>query len=318
MNAVNLSGGNADVDDNNADDVFVPPLTPAPTKKKSKKTPSYTAKKPDADANTRAHITYFQHRATESDKMPCDTDLLLRLSSELEEAASPTFHLTKMKTTVAYSKCNCLHSLLYKDSGQLRADVAMVVANYALHHMQSPKAAQDQTFIDLLRMSQKFSPKKKNSTLFTVPFNIYKGNTQEALVHLSSEDLHLLNNHTICVSALMIIFQRNYDYYQGQKKIALNCGGAKPNGNIGRKRSVASDEIAYPMLKDFFERLSKLCEVRATETVRNMCGITNSTADIDRVYLPTWMSLRGCYASYLDDLGYDVKQYNDGNYEVLP
>jgi hypothetical protein len=52
-------------------------------------------------------------------KMPCDTDLLLRLSSELEEAASPTFHLTKMKTTVAYSKCNCLHSLLYKDSGQL-------------------------------------------------------------------------------------------------------------------------------------------------------------------------------------------------------
>jgi formyltetrahydrofolate hydrolase len=60
-----------------------------------------------------------------------------------------------MKTTVAYSKCNCLHSLLYKDSGQLWADVATVVANYALHHMQSPKAAQDQTFIDLPCTSQK-------------------------------------------------------------------------------------------------------------------------------------------------------------------
>jgi hypothetical protein len=106
----------------------------------------------------------------------------------------------------------------------------------------------------------------------------------------------------------VIVLKRNYDYYQCQKKIALNCGGAKPNRNIGRKHSVANDEIAYPLLKDFFERLSKLCEVRATETVRNMCGITNSAADINRVYLPTWMSLSDCYASYPDDLGYNVNR----------
>jgi hypothetical protein len=112
--------------------------------------------------------------------------------------------------------------------------------------------------------------------------------------------------------------QRSYRYYTAQKKIAFDFGSAKPHGNVGNKRSVVDDPVAFPLMQDFFMRLSGLCEVRATETVRTMCGLRNSTGDTDRVYLPTWMSSRGCYAQYLDELGYEFKSYNDGNYEVIP
>jgi hypothetical protein len=47
-----------------------------------------------------------------------------------------------------------------------------------------------------------------------------------------------------------------------------------------------------------------------------MVGLKNSTNGIDQLYLPTHMSLRGCYSLYLSCLGYSVTFYNDGNYTV--
>jgi hypothetical protein len=47
-----------------------------------------------------------------------------------------------------------------------------------------------------------------------------------------------------------------------------------------------------------------------------MTGLRNSKDDIDELYLPTYMSLRGCYGDYLSRLGYEIKWFNDGNYEV--
>ena len=59
-----------------------------------------------------------------------------------------------------------------------------------------------------------------------------------------------------------------------------------------------------------------LCEVQATKCVRTMVGLCNNTDDIEAVYLPTYMSIRSCYASYLDRLGYSITTFNDGNYKV--
>jgi nucleosome binding factor SPN SPT16 subunit len=72
----------------------------------------------------------------------------------------------------------------------------------------------------------------------------------------------------------------------------------------------------YGPVREYFEDVKKLCETMATVTVRVMCGLKNSTDDIDVLYLPTHMSLRGCFASYLSRLGYSVEFFNDGNYRV--
>jgi hypothetical protein len=125
----------------------------------------------------------------------------------------------------------------------------------------------------------------------------------------------ILNNHRICTSALLLILQRGYDYYVAKKKLAMQYGSAKRHGNVGRKRGVVDDTTLFPPLNAFFSSLLSLCEVRATETVP-MVGLRNSTEDIDKVYLPTYMSIHGCYAMYLNQLGYDIKTHNDGSYEV--
>ena len=45
-------------------------------------------------------------------------------------------------------------------------------------------------------------------------------------------------------------------------------------------------------------------------------GLRNNTDDIKAVYLLTYMSIRSCYESYLDRLGYSITTFNDGNYTV--
>ena len=77
-----------------------------------------------------------------------------------------------------------------------------------------------------------------------------------------------------------------------------------------------NEKTTYAPLKEFFEHISKLSETRATETVCTMTGLRNSKDDIGDIYLPTYMSLRGCYVDYLSCIGYTVTWFNDGNYEV--
>ena len=53
-----------------------------------------------------------------------------------------------------------------------------------------------------------------------------------------------------------------------------------------------------------------------TRTNRSFSLISLSRRLQDQLFLPTHMSLRGCYASYLQRLGYNITYYNDGNYSV--
>ena len=47
-----------------------------------------------------------------------------------------------------------------------------------------------------------------------------------------------------------------------------------------------------------------------------MVHLCDNTDDIDVVYLPSYLSMCSCYASYLDRLGYSITTFNDGNYKV--
>jgi hypothetical protein len=192
----------------------------------------------------------------------------------------------------------------------------MSVANYTLNHLKLNKLLQDQCFIDFYRMSQHIPAAKNNTSYFAVPFNNFHPTTRGELCTFTKAEMELLKRHRLCTSALLHILQRGSEYYTQQKKVALEFGSAKPHGNVGRKRSVDNDITIYAPVQEYFEHISKLAETRATETVRTMTGLRNSTDDIDEVYLPTYMTLRRCFEDYLSRLGYPIKWYNDGNYEV--
>ncbi len=56
-----------------------------------------------------------------------------------------------------------------------------------------------------------------------------------------------------------------------------------------------------------------MADVSATRTVQEMTGqVTLCDNDDQKVYLPSWMSKRGCYQTYCSDQGYDVKSDNRG------
>ena len=245
-------------------------------------------------------------------------DLVVCMVGELEEMATisnTNCHLNKTSRGNHDSKCDCLRRLFTAD----KSGITLVVANYAVNHFKMNKLMQDQIVVEMYRMAD-VQNKRKNARRFCIPFNNFKsGGSSEPLTELSAEERSYLAKETICNSALLSILHRASDYHTKMNKCAKNFGSAKPHGNIGRKRGAREDEGVYNPIQEFFtERLIPLCEVRATETVRTMVGLRNNTDNTDLVYLPTYMSVRSVYGSYLDGLGYDIETANDGNYEVTP
>ena len=305
---VNLSGGHQDIE--------VEAARPSSSTKKKKKSTSNKAL-PPSDSTTRQVIEYYRYNATEDSPMPYDEQLLIKITKELEDLASTPCHVSKMKNGDTMTKCNCLRTLLFDENTNThRNSIIMPIANYTLSHIKQTKLQQDQTFIDMYRMSCHLPTGKNNTNYFAVPFNNFHPVTQQPISTFTKADIGLLKFHSVCTSALLLILQRGYTYYTQQKKLAVEFGSAKPHGNIGRKRSVDNDETTYAPVREYFEHIRKVSETRATETVRTMTGLRNSKDDIDEVYLPTYMSLRGCYRDYLSCLGYTVTWFNDGNYEV--
>ena len=145
-------------------------------------------------------------------------------------------------------------------------------------------------------MSRHVPTGKNNTNFFAGPFNFnnFHPDTQDKISTFDKDDISILQNHRICTSALLLILQRGNSYYLQQKKVATEFGSAKRHGNVGRKRSVDVDATIYAPVKEYFEHVKNLAETRATETVRTMTGLRNSSTDnIEDVYLPTYMSLRG-------------------------
>jgi hypothetical protein len=156
----------------------------------------------------------------------------------------------------------------------------------------------------------------KNTNLFHIPFNNFKSNPSEVLTEITTEERRTLMESILCSSELLLLVQRGSFYWSSMRMLAQEYGAAKPHGNIGKKRGVVNEDAIYNPVVEFFESLMSQCKVRAMKVVRTMVGLRNSTDDTDAVYLPTYMSICSCYASYLDKLGYSLETFNDGNYKV--
>jgi hypothetical protein len=177
--SVNLSGGDRDL----------PAATPSSKRKKAsnKKPP------PDSDAYSRNVLEYYKSNAIQQDQMPCADDLLMKAVTELETLASTPYHCSRMKRGDTMTKCDCLRVLFYDDENNSpRTAIQMAVANYAVSHFKMDKFHQDQSFIDMYRMSQITASSQYNTNFFAVPFNNFEPNTGGELCHLTKEDMAIL------------------------------------------------------------------------------------------------------------------------------
>lgn len=77
------------------------------------------------------------------------------------------------------------------------------------------------------------------------------------------------------------------------------------------------DDTLLDGIKDFWSGIEAFAEVRVTKTIRTVTGLEAHGDDDGVVHLPQFFSLRNLYRRYLDELGYEMKQYGNGSYEVL-
>ena len=72
----------------------------------------------------------------------------------------------------------------------------------------------------------------------------------------------------------------------------------------------------YDLVVEYISSLEVYGEVRATRKVSTISGICLRDKEDNSIYLPMNMSIRNCYSTYLDGIGYEVKNFGDGNYRV--
>ena len=305
-NANNITGDHEPADDS----------MPPPPQRVSVREPGSRSNRnrPPIDAsrcpNTRAVIALYRDKGTLEDPMPSDDELRIRMQQELKELAGDdenAFH--KDLWSKSHTQCTCLHELLSGDNGNIRA----VVSNAVVELMKSSKDTEDREIGNWIRYATK-SKSRGNRQEYLVPFStVYQG-TDDLVADLSSEELRVLNNHTLCTSGIALLMQRGKKYWARVKKEVMEFGKPKPHGLKGKKKAMSPE--LFDDIKDFWDGVQNLAEIRATKVVRTVAGLeTQGDAD-GVVHLPQYFSIRNLYGRYLDDLGYDMKQYGNGSYQV--
>ena len=303
--SVNLLGNRTDLDE---EIQLTEGSSSIQKKKKNKKTKAVLA--PSSFKNSRAKVTWFLERQSKENPMPCDDDLRLEIYRELEELAADDVHrncLSGPKDRM--TKCSCL--TVFRDH-----TLRLVSANWLLTSFKRSKEEQDREVITWVRYASR-ETKKDNVMEYVIPFlNAYPG-TNEPLTTLSEEHKAILQKSSLCSNGIALFIQRRADYFRTIKQQAFGVGAPKVHGNVGRKRGFITDDAVYETITDFFADLEKLGEVRATRTVKTMCGLANRDEDDGKtIYLPQEMSIRNCYGRYLDGRGFDIEWFNNGDFNV--
>lgn len=302
-NSTNLSGGHEAVD------------VPSPPQRVAVRTPGTRtrANKPPIDASqcktTREVINLYSKKGTKQDPMPHDDELRIRLQGELENLASQEYHddlwIPSKKT-----KCKCLHHLLKGEDHNIRA----VIANWLVESMKRPKEEEDREIATWIRYASKGQSKSTRQD-FLVPYSNVYADTKNIVADLTDAHYNILNHHTLCTSGIALLMQRGRSYWSRVKGEVFQYGIPKPHALKGKKR--AMDDSLFDGIKDFWSGIEAFAEVRATKTIRTITGLEAQGDDDGVVHLPQYFSLRNLYGRYLDELGYDMKQYGNGSYEVL-
>ena len=151
-------------------------------------------------------------------------------------------------------------------------------------------------------------------TAFRLPFLVDDGT--DAVV---DEDIW---THLLCSKGLRVLLnfgRRRYLKIRNAAKSLAVLPNHKSTGKVNYQ-AVENNERKYRPLKDHFEYLQNLGEVRATRVVatlvNGMGGHAKRDNNIDVTYLPISMGYRSCYKRYMKALGYDVRTTATGGLVV--
>eukprot|EP00804_Cyclotella_cryptica_P009915 CCRYP_017353-RA/>CCRYP_017353-RA protein AED:0.10 eAED:0.19 QI:644/0/0.33/0.66/1/1/3/0/331 len=136
--------------------------------------------------------------------------------------------------------------------------------------------------------------------------------------HRTNFEQHALINHTLlCQNGIALVIQRKTDYWRSIKSLSFSTRAAKVDGNVGQKRGFVRKEVVMGHFWAFFCELENLGKVRATRQVRNISGVANHDVEDEKIiYLLQSNTVRKVYGRYLDELGFGITTYGNGNYVV--
>lgn len=202
--------------------------------------------------------------------------------------------------------CTCLHVL--RDE-----DYRSAVAKYLLWMARTKdKRSKDQTISEWYFLCNQMPKTRYGGVLYPIPFD---GNGVE-----NGVDLSALRSSKMCSAALGVIMEiKNTNMVsirQGSKK-----GLMRAHGNVANHAAlIKEDDPRMPPIRDHFESLLKLGEVRATKVMRTLVdgveGRTTRGDDDDIVYLPCTSGKRPLFYRYGREQGYDIKPLPNGQLEV--
>ena len=164
----------------------------------------------------------------------------------------------------------------------------------------------------------KFACRDGTRTIFyNLPFKANPDNVEDASV------LAAMSKSLLCTKGMQIVMHITRYRMKTFKNVANTTGVIPPHANTGRKAHNAVSDIDERglALKDHFEYLTNLGEVRATRSIATLVdgvgGHTNRTEAEDMIYLPISMGYQNCYRRYIASYGYDVKTGPDGKVTVV-
>ena len=200
-------------------------------------------------------------------------------------------------TSCGNKDCSCL-KILKNDR------VRSCVAEYLVWFEKKNKYDQDSIILDWYRYAHQGKGRKK---LYMLP---YKSNGDGA-TSSSDPTMATLRDAKVCskgIQKVTFIGKSRFDTVASVSKtsgvmpVHKHTGRIAPNAVIDEKRTKA--------LKDHFESLLSLGEVRATRVISTLVdgeqGRANREDTTDMVYLPLSFGFRPCYKRYMEALGYDV------------
>ena len=127
-----------------------------------------------------------------------------------------------------------------------------------------------------------------------------------------------VQNHLLCSRGLRLILDWGCKRWQSIRHSSTVSGALPLHKGIGKinYNSIMLDEQKLVPLMRHLEHLTKLGEVRATQSVATLVDGTLGHANWDEIdeaiYLPMSMGYRSCYKRYMSSLGYSVRSTATG------
>ena len=204
-------------------------------------------------------------------------------------------HLEKIECS--NKKCNCLHVLK-------TVQVRRLVAEYIVWFERKRKYDQDSILLDWYRYAHSG---KGHTKLFMLPFN----SVTEDESTTADTVIQDMREARLCSDGIRKVMMMGKTRWSTLRSASTTTGIMPVHKHTGRiAPNAVADEKRTKALKDHFDTLLCLGEVRATRVIATLVdgekGHANREDTTDMVYLPVSFGFCPCYKRYMEALGYDV------------